>query len=137
MAFRNKAMTMPNIEDIIMQIMAISQTIHGGDYTIGRMAWNEHRPPNWPTALYILKTHGYTCNSVGWSALIADYGLVECQTFKEAMIVNGAPAAHKRWNMTGKPDYTANSDSLYATLPGDGLPVCVGTYRRTGRMVLR
>lgn len=137
MAFRNKAMTMPSIEDIIMQIMAMSEALYDGEYTIGRMTWDEQRPPSWPTALYILKMYGYRQDSAGWSDLVNERIGVECKTFTEAMRESGEQRMRRRWQMDSKPDYTASPDLLYAKLPSDSLAVCVGTYERTGRMVLR
>jgi hypothetical protein len=136
-AFRNKAMTMPSIEDIIMQIMAMSEAFYSGECTIGRAVWDDHRPPNWPTALYILKMYGYNQDSAGWSALVDERIGIECKTFTQAMQESGEHRMQRRWQVDGKPDYTASPDLLYAKLPSDSLAVCVGTYQRTGRMILR
>ncbi len=137
MAFRNKAMTMPNIEDIIMQIMAMSEAFYDGNYTIGRALYDDHRPSNWPTALYVLKVHGYGRNSSGWDSLVNDHIGVQCKPFDEAMRESGERRMRNRWQVEDKPDYTANPNPLYEVLPGDGLAICVGTYQKTGRMILR
>jgi hypothetical protein len=138
MAFRNKAMTMPSIDDIIMQIMAMSEAIYNGEYSIGRSLYDENRPAGWPTADYLLKFFGYAQSSAGWAALIDDHIGVECKTFTEIMRDNGEDRMQRRWQTEDKPDYSASPDERYQALFSvTGYAVCENIYRETGRMVLR
>lgn len=138
MAFRNKAMTMPSIDDIIMQIMALSETLYNGEYTIGRVLYDENRPAGWPTALYLLKHYGYPPTSAGWAALVDDHIGVECKTFTQIMQENGEARMQRRWQTEEKPDYTGSPDEKYlAATYATGFAICTNTYERTGRMMLR
>lgn len=136
-AFRNKAMTMPSIDDIIMQIMAMSEAIYNGEYTIGRVLYDENRPANWPTALYLLKFYGYPSTSAGWAALVDDHIGVECKTFTQIMQENGEERMRRNWQTEDKPDYTGGFDEKRLALECGGLAICTVTYQRTGRMILR
>lgn len=138
MAFRNKAMTMPSVDDIIMQIMAMSEAFYNGDYTIGWSFYDQYRPANWPTALYLLKYCGYQRSSAGWARLVDEHIGVECKTFTQIMQENGEERMSRKWRMEDKPDYTGSPDATYqAVTSRTGLLVCTETYKRTGRMVLR
>lgn len=138
MAFRNKAMTMPTIDDIIMQIMAMSEAFYNGEYTIGWSLYDQHRPANWPTALYLLKHCGYSQSSNGWAALVNDHIGIRCKTFAEAMQENAERRMDRRWQMEGKPEYSASPDERYQALMSvTGYAICERTYLETGRMVLR
>lgn len=138
MAFRNKAMTVPSIDDIIMQIMAMSEAIYDGEYTIGRVLYDENRPTGWPTAPYLLKIFGYPPTSEGWAALVDDHIGIECKTFKQIMQDNGKERANRKWRTMDKPDYTGAPDETYqALMSGNAFAICTATYQRTGRMMLR
>lgn len=138
MAFRNKQMTMPSIDDIIMQIMAMSEAFYNSEYTIGWSLYDQHRPPQWPTALYLLKYYGYLQSSAGWSDMVKEHISIECKTFTEAMRGNAEERMRKRWHLDGKPEYSAAPDERYLALMSvNGFAICKGTYERTGRMMLR
>lgn len=138
MAFRNKTMTMPSIDDIIMQIMAMSESFYGGIHIIGWGMWDTHRPAKYPTAKYLLRFYGYAENSAGWAALVDEHIGIDVKTFTEIMREQGEARAQKRCDLSRLPDYTARPDAEYlAAVAGDGLTICADTYRRTGRMILR
>lgn len=136
MAFRNKKMTMPSIDDIIMQIMAMSEAFYDGQWSIGWSVWDIHRPAAWPTAKYLLKFYGYSDNSAGWDELIARNIGTQCKSFLEVMQEEGEKRAAQRWHLSDKPDYSASYNEQHEALAG-GLPICKATYERTGRMMLR
>lgn len=138
MTFRNKQVTMPTIDDIIMQIMALSEALYDGHWTIGRELYNQHRPPTWPTALYLLKFYGYEQNSAGWAEMVDKHIGVEVKTHTITMQERAEIRMQKRWRVNDKPEYTAPPDGAYLAVTGStGLTVCESIYRRTGRMILR
>ncbi len=137
MAFRNKKMTMPSLDDIIMQIMAMSEALYNGDWSIGSDTWNNYRPQNWPTAEYLLKFNNYTANNAGWDQLLNDHIGIERKTMTQVLRESGERRAQKRWTVDGAPDYSASPDERYLALMCDGFAICKPTYERTGRMILR
>lgn len=132
MAFRNKQMTMPSLDDIIMQIMAMSEAFYGSDWSIGTDTWNNYRPPTWPTAKYLLKFNNYTEDNAGWDKLLDDHIGVERKTATQIRIEQ-----HEVRQLDSKPDYSARPDGQYLALMSDGFAICKPTYERTGRMILR
>lgn len=137
MAFRNKKMTMPSIDDIIMQIMAMNEAFYESRYSIGWAVWDSYRPATWPTADYLLKFYGYTSNNAGWDELLLQHVGIERKTLTQIRIEQGEMRARKRCDLTVKPDYSASPDGHYLALMSDGFAICQATYERTGRMVLR
>lgn len=131
-------MTMPSIDDIIMQIMAMSEAFYNGEYTVGWSLYDQHRPPQWPTALYMLKFCDYHQSSAGWAMLVEEHIGVECKTFTEVMRTNAEERMQKKWRTGEAPEYSASPDERYQALMSvNGFAVCKGTYERTGRMMLR
>jgi len=137
MAFRNKQMTMPSIDDIIMQIMAISETFYGGDWSIGTDTWNNYRPPTWPTAKYLLKFNGYSETNAGWDKLLDDHIGIERKSITQIRVEQHEMRMAHRWRLEEKKDYSASPDGAYLALMSDGFAICKPTYERTGRMMLR
>ena len=137
MAFRNKKMTMPSIDDIIMQIMAMSEALYNGEWAIGTDTWNNYRPATWPTADYLLKFYGYMVSNAGWDAQLDEHIDIERKTATQIRIEQGEIRASKRCDLTVKPDYSAAPDGHYLALMCDSFAICQATYERTGRMVLR
>ena len=137
MAFRNKKMTMPSIDDIIMQIMAMNEAFYESKYSIGWAVWDNYRPATWPTAKYLLKFYGYTMNSGGWAEMVMQHIGAECKTITDTIWEQHKIRMERRWQLANKPDYSASPDECYLALMCDGLAICQGTYERTGRMMLR
>lgn len=137
MPFRNKKMTVPSIDDIIMQIMGMSEALYGGDWSIGSDTWNNYRPPTWPTAKYLLKFYGYTEDNAGWDQMLDEHIGIERKSLTQIRVEQHEARMAQRWDLGSKPDYSAAPDDHYLALTSDGLAICRATYERTGRMVLR
>ncbi len=137
MPFRNKAMTIPSLDDIVMQIMGMSEALYNGDWSIGSDTWNNYRPPTWPTAKYLLKVLGYSEDNAGWDKLLDEHIGVERKTMTEVLRESGERRAQQRWQLDSKPNYSASPDGKYLALMSDGFAICQATYERTGRMILR
>jgi hypothetical protein len=131
-------MTMPAIDDFIMQIMAMSEALYDGAWTVGWGTYENYRPVNWPGARCLLKFYGYEPNVAGWDKMVAIHVGVDCKTVVEIRQEQGEQRAQKHWQVDGKPEYTAKPDERYlAATYGYGLAVCERAYRETGRMWLR
>lgn len=137
MAFRNKKMTMPSLDDIVMQIMAMNEALYHGEWSIGTDTWNNYRPATWPTADYLLKFYAYTVNNAGWDKLLADHIGVERKTQTQMRIEQSEARMAKRWQLDSHPDYSAVYSEDREAMHDRGLLICQATYERTGRMVLR
>lgn len=83
MRCRYKHITMPSIDDIIMQIMAMSQTLYEGAWTVSMTVYDAHRPQNWPTARYLLRFYGYQPSADGWTTMVDMHIGIDCKTTAE------------------------------------------------------
>lgn len=138
MAFRNKKMTMPSLDDIVMQIMAINEALYNSEWSIGTDTWNNYRPLTWPTADYLLKVYNYTMNNAGWDKLLDEHIGIERKTLTQIRIEQAEVRMARRWQLESKPDYSARPDGAYLAVTHDsGFAICQATYERTGRMILR
>ena len=66
MTYRNLKMIMPSIDDIIMQILGMSEARYDGAWIIGQWQYDTRRPANWPMAKTVLAFYGFD----DWRALI-------------------------------------------------------------------
>ena len=135
---RTKTVTMPNIDDIIMMILGLSEAVHYDEWIVNVGGWDYNRPTGWPSARYILKFYGFKQNSTGWREFVDQFIGMECVSISYINAQLGEIRMNKRWNMANKPEYTARPNGDYqAATWNDGFQICEETYRRTGRMVLR
>jgi hypothetical protein len=65
---RYLANQMPSIDDIVMQILGMSEALcKPGQKAMGREMYNTHRPPGWPTAYTWLSFYGFEPSNAGWN----------------------------------------------------------------------
>ena len=139
MARRNTAATIPPLDDIIEEIERISEEVLGDEWTIGKTAWDAHKPKDWPTCNVVLKHFGYTANADGWNQFVDEHIGTPVRPVHLAISVSNEARTAKQWRkrLAHVPDYTAQPDEVYQAMQGDGFAVCEETYRQTGRLMLR
>lgn len=137
MAYRNLKMIMPAVDDFILQILGMSEAQYEGAWIIGHTPYDERRPNNWPKAATLLAFYGFMPDGDGWREFVQLHIGIDVITGASHRQIQGAERADRRWKLAGNPDYTAIHNEAYATIWDGGLSICVETYQRTGRMMLR
>lgn len=137
MAYRNPKMIMPALDDIVMQVLAMSEAQYEGAWIIGRSQYDARRPPGWPTAFVLLGFYGFPPSAAGWHEFVRLHIGVDVITSLAHRQMQGEERANRKWKLSDKPEYTSAFDEAYAAMWDSGMAVCADTFRRTGRMILR
>jgi len=136
MAYRNPNMIMPSMDDMIMWLLGVSEVNYDGEWIVGWAQYETSRPTNWPTAFAFLKHYKFIPHGSGWLAFVDKHIGIPVATPTVRNQWTAAQRVEKRCEIHSKPDYTGAYNAEYAALPS-GMAVCMETYQKTGRMILR
>lgn len=70
MAYHDTKSSMPSLDDILLQVLGMSETLTSSKGIISWTAYNRHRPEQWPTASCFLAFYGFGKHRDGWSKFI-------------------------------------------------------------------
>jgi hypothetical protein len=133
-------MIIPHIDDFIMQLLGMSESLYDGKRVVGWALYDICRPAGWPRSLYLLREYGYMDTTQGWAEMVGEHIGIPVMTNKEASSRGVLAKADRRWGdaLARIPDYTGSmTNAMYDDMFPGGLAVCESTYRRTGRKVIR
>lgn len=81
--YRNPDWILSSVDDFVMQVMGMSQAIYGDGWIIGRNAYDDNRPADWPKLSTILISFGFEPYRSDWQRFVEIHVGLPVMTRKE------------------------------------------------------